>query len=143
MISGAQSQIFKVNLPAQEAKFPVWHIYDSFYLQVHKTIHIQPWPNWATLSGNIHKFLLLKFVARMFEHAQTFFGNICCSAQCCPVWPHCRATIHLNFPSEKNQLAQCCIAKQYVQFDANKMPYQSLSFQVDFTEWKENHGEEE
>ena len=46
-----------------------------------------------------------KFVARMFEHAQTFFGNICCSAICCPVWPHCRATIHHNFPSEKNQLA--------------------------------------
>ena len=45
-----------------------------------------------------------KFVARMFEHNQAFFGNICCSAVCCPVWPHCRATIHLNFHLRKIHL---------------------------------------
>ena len=61
----------------------------------------------ATISAD--KFIK-KIVARMFEHAQTFFGNICCSAVCFSVWPHCRATIHLNFRSKKNQHTQCCIS---------------------------------
>ena len=79
-----------------------------------------------------------KFGAQMFEHAK-FFGNIFCSAACFSVWAHCRATVHLNFPSEKNQHAQCCIANQCAQLDSNEMACQSLGFEVDCTEWEENH----
>ena len=43
---------------------------------------LKPWPNWATLSGNIHKFLmLLKY---------------------CQVWPPCRLT-----NSSRNLLLKC------------------------------------
>ena len=43
---------------------------------------VKPWPNWASLSGNIHKFLML--------------------LKCCPVWPPCRPT-----NSSRNLLLEC------------------------------------
>ena len=44
--------------------------------------YVMPWPNWATLSGNIHKFLML--------------------LKCCPAWPPCRST-----NSSRNLLLEC------------------------------------
>ena len=37
-----------------------------------------------------------KNVRGMFLHAQNIFANICCSIECCLIWPLCSPTIQLT-----------------------------------------------
>ena len=50
-------------------------------------------PNLATMLAN--KFRS-KNVRGMFVHAQNIFANICCSIECCLIWPLCSRTIQLS-----------------------------------------------
>ena len=71
------------------------------------------WPNWPTLFANMSNLtcspamlpnlatmLANKFgsksVRGMFVHAKNIFANICCSIECCLIWPLCSRTIQLS-----------------------------------------------
>ena len=75
---------------------------------------LQVWPNWPTLFANMSNLtcsptmlpnlatmLANKFrsknVRGMFVHAENIFANICCSMECCLIWPLCSRTIQLIY----------------------------------------------
>ena len=86
-------------------------MYRSDYYR--RYIYVKVWPNWPTLFVNMSNLtcsptmlpnlatmLANKFrsktVRGMFVNAQNIFANICCSIECCLMWPLCSPAIQLS-----------------------------------------------
>ena len=99
-------------------------------------------PSLATVSADK---VIGKFVAQMFLHAQTFFGNICRSVRCFSVWPQCWAIIQLSLPNGRSQHAQREVRTMH---SPNRMAAAPL-LDLDGVDMEaaspegENHGEED
>ena len=84
---------------------------------------LQVWPNWPTLFANMSTLtcsptmlpnlatmLANKFKSKnvrgIFVHAQNIFANICCSMECCLIWPLCSPTIQLSLVKVAGELCE-------------------------------------
>ena len=106
-IFAKESQKHFLHLRNYRIKSPVFHFFTHFLMS------IKVWPNWPALFANMSNLtcsptmlpnlatmLANKFRSRnvrgMFVHAQNIFANICCSIECCLIWPLCSRTIQLS-----------------------------------------------
>ena len=52
--------------------------------------------NVAQFGHYVRQQIRSKNVRGMFVHAQNIFANICCSIECCLIWPICSRAIRLS-----------------------------------------------